>query len=418
MAAATMLYAESVAATTAATTTYVDLCSIPSTSFVAGKTYLILASITTMHGSAANEARVRLVHGAGTGADWGAGANIDFGMAFEGLNGTQEHEIQYMTVFTQPGTAETIKLQMASSSTTTVTNIASQIFALKLSDDFVQNTDWFYNEFVTDYTGTATATSKASISITPPNTTDKWLIIGDATWDVVSITTPIGFELHDSAGVVLSSMQVEGEDATNEFIHHSLVWTGSFPTTAARTLSVRPFNSGSSIFLDSAVFALNLSKFQQNISFFDAAEVAPAASPTFTNIATGSVTPTVTGNWFYIAGFNNDVGATATDDLSVRLQDNNSGSFVTDPNTVSAPGIDNWDVTDEIPFQRFKMKSLTSGALRTINMDATMIAGTTVRCEDRYLVGFSAELAGVTPRYSPPPNRRDGRHRRNPLIRM
>ncbi len=393
MANAQVLYAESVAATTCNSTTWVDLASIPAASFTANKTYLILANqIADLSGTATNDLRVRLVHGTTpTVFD-------DATLSSENSGGTQMHENSYMFLYTQPGTTELVKLQFSTSSTNTGTNHLSQIIAIKLSDDFTSGADYFWNEFLTDYTMTATPTAKAITASFTPNGTDRWLFIGHMIHDVVGITTQIGFELYDSVAGVLNQTSQEGEDATNDIFGHNLFWVG-VPTNAARTLAVRPWNSGSAIMLASRVIAINLAKFAQSASAYSASEVDPATSPTFTNVATVSPNPTNTGDWVYIAFSNVDVNETSSDFRS-RLQVNpDGGGLVSDPNyTAGPPGIDNWDATDEPPQNVFKLRSLTSGAGRSINWDWTQVAGTTGMIEDNGIVAFSVELpSSATP---------------------
>jgi hypothetical protein len=304
-----------------------------------------------------------------------------------------------MFFYTQPATPELIKLQISSSSTSDVTNILSQILAIKLSDDFTENTDYFKNEVLGDYTITTTPTAQAITGSFTPNGTDRWLFIGHMIHDVVTIVDEIGFELYDSVAGVLNSCQMEGEDATNDFRGHNLYWAG-VPSNAARTLTVRPFGeAGSNVALATRVFAINLSKFAQSVSIFDAAEVDPAGTPTYSTVATVAPTPTNTGNWVVIASSVNDSSGT-TDDFETRLQvDASGGGLASSPAySTTAPGQDNWDPLDETPFTVFNLVSLSSGGARTINWDWRQVAGTGGRIEDNLLVAFSVALAasGVT----------------------
>ena len=256
-------------------------------------------------------------------------------------------------------------------------------------------TDYFWDEDLTDYTMTATPTAKATTTSFTPNGTDRWLFIGHMIEDVVGITTPIGFELYDSVAGILNSCQFEGEDGTNDFRGVNLYWAG-VPTNAARTLAVRPFDSGSGVMLASRVIAINLAKFAQSASAFNAAEVDPATTPTYTTLATVSPTPTNTGNWVYLGFSNQDVNQTTTD-WETRIQVNaDGGGLVSDPAyPTTAPSIDNWDATDETPHAIFNLVTLTSGAARDINWDCRRVAGTTGRMEDNGLVAFSVALAGA-----------------------
>ena len=382
-----IVYAEDLAGTTAASAAWVDTAIIPAASFTAFKRYLIIAHIISTFSTANGEANSRLVHGTTpTVFD-------DASLAHEGLADNQEHEQFWLFDYTQPGTTERVKIQISSSGTATHTCRIAQILAINLDDVGASGTDYFFNEDLTDYTMTATPTAKAVTASFTPNGTDRWLFIGHMIEDVVGITTPIGFELYDSVAGVLNSCEFEGEDGTNDFRGVNLYWAG-VPTNAARTLAVRPFNSGSAIMLASRVIAINLSRFAQSASAFDAAEVDPATTPTYTTLATVSPTPTNTGNWVYLGFSNQDVNQTTTD-WETRIQVNaDGGGLVSDPAyPTTAPSIDNWDATDEVPHAIFNLVSLTAGAARDINWDCRQVAGTTGRMEDNGLVAFSVALA-------------------------
>ena len=386
MADAIVKYAESVAATTASSTAWVDLASIANTEFEANKTYLILANQICKINDATSYVRARLVHGTTpTVFD-------DASSSWEGLANTQEHELSYMFLYTQPATAELIKLQISTNGTDTVTNIFSQIIAIKLSDDFVSGTDYFFNEDLIDYTMTATATDKATTASFTPNGSDRWLYIANIIYDVAGLTTPVYFALEGSIGGTINVTQQEGED-TNDILSHNLYWAG-VPTNASRTISVVVLNSGSAVLLSSRIIAINLAKFAQSDSVFNGPDVDPATSPTYTTVATLSPTPATTGNWVIIGSILNDVNE-ATTDFETRMQINPSGGGLADdpPYPSTPPSIDQWDVTDWTQHSIFNLASLTSGAAREINFDVRQVAGTTGRVARRFLVAFSVALS-------------------------
>jgi len=388
MAAAQSAYAEGTAVT-ATSTTWVDVCSISAGSFTAGKQYLILASAFARYTSSLNEVRMRLVHGS-TPTEF-----TDASLAAELTADNQKTNFGWMYVFTQPGTAEAVTLQISISSTGTGTCDLGQIFALNLDDVGAQNTEWYYTEDTTDYTTTGSKVSKASITFTP-NGTDDWLIIGNAMQLPGSVTANYQMDLNDSVAGALVSIDIEGEDTTNDKRGHLLMTTVT-PSNASHTYSMRfSHETTAGTVYSNRIFALRLNRFSQHSFSSAAAQDTPAASPTWTTTRTLAPTPTVTGNWFIWGYLSNDVG-TLTDDLNMRLQINASGGgLASDPNVTSDPGQDSWDATDIVPENIFKQKQLSSGASRTINLDVTMIAGTTLRVQERTLVAFSLELSGTT----------------------
>ena len=389
MADAQVLYAEDLAATTANSTAWVDLATIAAGSFTANKRYLILANQVVTNNSSANYARIRIVHGTTPTVF------TDAALSQEMTATTQEHEESYLIDFTQPGTTELVKLQISSSSTNVTTNRLSQIIAVNLDDVGASGTDYFWGEDLGDYTLTTTPTAKAITASFTPNGADRWLFIGHMVNSTVTITDNIGFELFDSVAGVLNQTWQEAEDTAD--IHaHVQYWVG-VPTNAARTLAVRPWNEGgSNVMLSSRVLALNLAKFAQSASAFDASEIDPATSPSYSTVATVAPTPSATGNWVIIAFSNQDINEQTTD-WRARLQVNPDGSgLVSDPAFSStAPQIDNWDAIDEIAFSVFNLAPLTSGAARTINWDWAQVTGTTGRVEDNGLVAFSVALASA-----------------------
>jgi len=392
MANAVVKYAQSVAATTANSTTWVDLASLAATEFEANKTYLIWANQVMTHDSNANYARCRLVHGATPTefddalCQWeGQGSGVS----------TQDHEINYMFFYTQPSTAELVKLQISVNTTgSTVTNKLSQILVVKLSDDFVENTHYFKGEDLTNYTITATPTAKAGTGSFTPNGTDRWLFAGNMIEDVVTIVDEIGFELYDSVAGVLGKTWLEAEDTADQRAH-TLFWAG-IPTNSARTLAIRPVNeAGSNVMLAGRTIALNLTAmFAQSASAFDTVAINPSTTPTYTTMGSLSPTPTNTGDWVVIAFATIKPVGYQAEEVESRLQINPSGGGLVDNPAYSStsPGADAWDDLDEAPFNVFNLVSLTGGAARDIKWDWRRTTGTGLRVDDRGVVAFSVEM--------------------------
>ncbi len=389
MAAAQALYAEG-KAVTANSTSWVDVCTIAAASFTAGKKYLILASALMRVNDSAGEGRMRLVHGTTptlfTDAD----------CAYENTANVQETNPGWLTMYTQPGTAELVKLQVSCSGAITTTVELGQILAINLDDVGVEDTDYRYNEVTADYTTTASYADQALETFTP-NGSDKWLIIGQATYDIAASNSNYRMRLNDSVAGALVTLDIEGEDTTNEKRQH-LCMAVVTPTAVSHTFSVQ-FNHESTAHTvySSRIFCLNLNKFAQVVSSSNAAGYAPPAV-SWGNCLTVAPTPNVTGDWFYWAYYSNDVGS-LTDDVYTRLQVNPSGGgLVDDPDyTDSSPGSDGWDPTDITPMNIFNLRSLSSGAARDINLDLWMQNGTTMRAIERTLVAFSLELYSAEP---------------------
>ena len=406
-AAAQGLYAEGIGVT-ASSTSWVTVATIAAGSFTASKNYLIYANAMISNNNATSEARIRLVHGGTPTVFTDASAAYELTAVAAGTGNRTNYS--YMTVFAQPATAELVRIEISNSSTNTTTAELGQIFALKLSDDFTQNTDWCYAEDTDNYTTEAafsdtSSTDAASCSLTA-NGSDDYLAIASAIVDITSTNSQYRMSLYESVtNVDLPVIDIEGEDATNEFRGHTLTQTYAAPSAASHLWQPR-FNDESTAYtiLSSRIFVINLAKFNQHAYSYITDEEAPAGTPSWTTTRTIAPTPSVTGDWFIFGSFGNDVGA-LTNDLFTRLQINAAGGgLVSNPAYGDdAPHEDSWDATDVTGFNIFKMVSLSSGGARTINLDVQMNSGTTLRVQERHLVAFSLELY-VPPVYSPEMN--------------
>lgn len=389
MAAAQGLYAETISdvISTDVSGGWLDCAEIAAGSFTASGKYLIVALAYLSSNSATLEKRARLVHG----PDGSEAAFTDATYDIEGGGaGANAGDLaSWMYVWDQPGTAEQVKVQIASTGADDVTCHLSQIFALRLDD--LAASDWTYAEVTTDYTNTATFADQAAVTFTP-NGTDGWLLIGHVVWDVNDAANQFEARLNDSvAGALEPLLSLEGEDAATEE-RCGLLVRAQTPSAASHTFSVQARNDvigTANVVLSSRIFALRLNAFRQHFAEYTEAEITTLDA--MTNAETATVTPDVTGDWFYIGSVTADEKTGVTNEFRIRLQDDNDGSMGSDP----AYGDDqpqDWamDSTDQFPFQIFKLKSLTSGGPRTINVDAQLTTGGAF--EDRGLYGFSLEL--------------------------
>jgi len=394
MAAVTMLYAETVTNITSTGGAWVDAAIIAAASFSASTKYLIMAVIDIEGSTAASEHHARLVHGA-TPTEFTDGDSVfDSG---SGVNGGFQYG--WMTVWTQPGTAELVKLQIQGESTSTATCKISQIFAMDLTL-LAENSDYWYNEVTADYTTTTTPTAQASVTLTP-NGTDNYFVIGNVTQGLCAALADgndFRCDLNESVGATttpLLDVETEDIDVGDEQRNLLLMRTWAALSAVSHTFALRPYHAGASFtVLSSRVFALRLNVFDQHAVAYTDGGVSPATSPTWTNLQTLSVTPNATGNFFYfLQGVQDTFGASSAE-MNFRLQDDDDGSLGNDPSVDTSMNAPVYDVSDSIPAQLFKMKSLTAGGLRTINFDATEIVSTG-NIKNRTGVLWSAELAGA-----------------------
>jgi hypothetical protein len=380
-----LLYGDKYDTTNTSTTAYVDCAVIPVGAFRPGRKYLIVANMFFKGSSASNDVNMRFVHGPNgsetdfTDGDWSrdpqGGSN---GLCFGGI-----------AVFTQPSTPEQVKLMIKMEATGTATADLGQLFAIDITD-LTENTDYYFNEHTTDDT-TMTTTYEDGASVTiVGNASDKWWVVGDVVRNTGSTTVSDHTRLNLDGNVDHTYIN-EGDDTTDKNAWlFSRSYTPDSSSVAKMQYGVESGTTGT--YYSSRIFAINLALFDQ---FFaeDTTAATGSYQTNFVTVATESITPNVTGDWFYIGGFTHD-STNSSDNLQIRLQDNNTGSLVSNPGYGDdMPGVHLGDATDDNGFTIFYKKPLTSGASRTVNLDARDTVNVSQGI-NRTLVGFSAELAG------------------------
>lgn len=388
MTSATVLHAQSVTETTANSTTWVDVVSIVDTQFTAGHEYLLIAVCNVKGSSGVTDKGMRFVHGTTPTLFEDAQARMDPTVSDERLS------VGFMHRFTQPGTRETIKLQIALlENSGTITNMYSSIIAIDLAD-FTENTDFYWNEATGDATDAASFTSRASVTFTP-NGTDKWLLIGQATWDIGATGTNFSILIRDSVGPTFygdtAPLGYPSQDTNDQYPF--IYWVGVTPSNASHTFAVQTQSSTSQTVLSTRILALNLAKFSQSEIAYTAASDTPATDGSWETEASVSPTPSTTGNWIILA--NAVASAVSSSTLFARLQINpDGGGLVSDPGYGDdAPDDVGNSLSRGMPFNMMTVRQLTSGASRAINFDWQQASSQAATVRDRALIAFSIELA-------------------------
>lgn len=215
-------------------------------------------------------------------------------------NAGDYHVYAFLHKFTTAVTPEDITFQIAPQENTGTTARADTIIVLAFKLDDLAATDWFYGEDTTDNDHTTEATwgDEASITFTPANTNDDWLVI---TWGSVRInhlTKNWRYRISESVSAEVEPlMSQEGEDTLEE-----LPWMLMRPytlTAAEHVIKVQSNDDSASGVENqhniSKIFALRLNAFEQHtISWaggtFDTPDTA------FNELAAVSFTPDTTGN--------------------------------------------------------------------------------------------------------------------------
>lgn len=376
---------------------YQTVLTVSAGSFVGGGKYLLLAMLGSLSGGATTiSAFAKVVHGS---TDFpGSEMNQETVNAGATVNGQQ---YLFSTVFEQPGTPEDILIQVATETAgTTVDIFAASLTWIRLDDDLVENTDWYYNELATDDPMSTSFETRATITIDDPGT---WLIIAyeSGNYDANgAINVKI---VEDPAGtpVDLSGVFSIGPKDTNDF--------RTFPVFASRvlasgsvTIAVQDQDPGGTAqdHLHSSIFAINLDKFDQSVVGFDADALTPSTSGVdITPDGWSDPTPNVTGDWMAVGFSILDYDATGVGG-SQWIEFDGAGALTQYPG--AARQLHGAQATYEPGAVSVYLASLASGGARSIDLE-TDWAGTvgTATIKNRFLAAFSMELAGG----APPPGR-------------
>ncbi len=359
--------------------------------FTGSKKYLVIVNALVRSSNTANVIGIKVVHGASP-TDFATsvmqiepGGDVNF-----------DYDYFWWTVFDQPATPETIKVQFKTvDSGQTVFADEVRVFAINLTDDLTENTDWHLDENTSGATHTTTAfgagqTDRASITFTPGSAGDDWLILSRARIDIVAAT--LNYEiatLNESDALVRQKITNEGEDPADEFRVHTVPWVAEGLSAAEHTYKVqtRDDTTGVNEYVSSAILALNLDLFESHSVIQTTGTVATTTS--FTELATlGSYSPTTTGDHLVIG---DALFAAGFSESRLRLQFDGTSDptgWETDATQWRAA-----DGSDEFNIPVAVIHSISSSGV-TVDLDGDSI-DTANFWSDRTIIAFSMELAAA-----------------------
>ncbi len=382
-------------------TSWTDIsgAAIASGSFTAGKKYLLICKANFGGNSFSGSFGIKTLHG-----------STDFGTSVYQLEPAVISPLIYysyfwFTVWTAIA-SEGIKMQYQNVNNTGDTVHADQLTlcAINLSDDVTENTDWYFDETVTDTSLSTTWSTSNNGSVTfTPSGASNWLIMTASRIDVSSVSVQFESRINSSGDVTDTEPKVsqEGEDTTNDFLVFGLLRAFAL-TNQSNTFTEQSrvdSGSGAGPRKSSAIFALNLDKFDVHANIYTAAELALATTPNYdTEIQTLGITPNTTGDVLILSHFIFDAQTTG----SATSKRNKSRQQVDNADqppgqTADARALNsNWDATDELIVADMTVESLDN-TLHTIAVDGDtdISSGGDPRAEDRSIVAFSMELAAV-----------------------
>ncbi len=360
--------------------------------FTGSKKYLVIVNALFRGSNIDRVFGIKVVHGA---------TPTDFASSVKQIEpsslATYDYDYFWFDVFDQPATPETIKVQFKTlDSGQTVFADEIRVFAINLTDDLTENTDWHFNENTSGATHTATAfgagqTDRASITFTPGSAGDDWLILSRARIEIKTANDNYEIAtLDESDTLVRQRITHEGEDFTDEFRVHTIPWVAEGLSAAVHTYKIQSRDdSGTQNDYDSsAILALNLDLFESHSVIQTAGTVA--STPTsFSELATlGSYSPTTTGDHLVIGdALFTDGGGALT---KLRLQfagTSDPTGWETDSTQWQA-----WDGTDETNLPVAVIRSIASSGV-VVDLDGQ---GSSINVwSDRTLIAFSMELVSV-----------------------
>ncbi len=380
-------FVEVTAVQSTTSTTYVDIpgATIGSSSFTAGRKYLLVftAQVASPLSSLRN-AYIQTLHGTTVfpGSEF----------SFRTVDNPARYTYYWFTVWTAVS-GEGVKLQHhIEGNTVRVDTDQITMFKLDLGD-LTENTDWSFNENTAgDTIGFAGPNwdGLASVTFTPPAASD-WLVMATMRGDPDSTSVEYASRIARSGEAVEGQplTQWGGRDATLDRYVQTLARVYSL-TTASNTFTQESRCSSGCSYprTYSSVFALNLNKFEDRASVWTEAPIDLSTTDFATQIQTLSLTPTRTADVWIVGQTAVDVDATANYH-KFRLQVDN----VDQPGTQTSDAYiqwENFDAIDEVLSAIQTVENLGATA-HAFDLDASR-EGTTATAEDRVIFAVSLVL--------------------------
>ncbi len=363
---------------------WTDITGATLSGFTGSKEYLIVVNMLVGGDTAAGRFAFRALHDAtvfSSSQRW-----IE-----PNVNAGAKTTYSWWTVFDQPATPETIKMQfaIASSSVDTINADEVRIFAINLTDDLTEDTgsggDWKFAEDASGPTQhTTTPVDRVSLTFTPDTASEDWLILARA--GIIVDSTTVEYEMHllEDGSDARKQLAKEGAD-TIELDALTMVYVAESLSAASHTYKVQTEDDATGVndYDTSALLALRLDAFESH-SVIQTAGLFEPGGTGFEEIATGTHTPTTTGDHMVIGDMLSDSGFV---DASLRLQFGGTSDPTAWEDSVSQ--IDPNDVDDQYNAPLFVIRSIPDTGV-AIDLDA--IGTTASDFYDRTIVAFSMEL--------------------------
>ncbi|KKN45875.1 hypothetical protein LCGC14_0678700 [marine sediment metagenome] len=306
---------------------------------------------------------------------------------------TRRYSYIFLHKFTTAATAEDVTFDIQNFTDATKIVLADTITVFAINLDELTETDWYYGEDTTteDHPTISTWQDQASITFTPGNASDDWLILAGGGVIVNNTTKEWRYRINfDSDTEIVPDLAQEGED-TAELISWMLARPYTL-STAEHTFTVQS-NDDSDVGDEnqhdiSKIFALRLNAFKEHAVFWSEVEIPGTLG--FSEIADMVFTPTDTGNGVLIgsaefgtAKFGPVTIRTQVDDISVP--EGNDGAFIAD-------SFDNSDILFTPALARFPT---TADVEADVDVDAAVFQVPEHTIVYRGFASWSLELVSV-----------------------
>lgn len=372
------------------TTNWQDGLTVPSGELPANGVFFFLCQAQIGGDNSNGRFGFRIVEGATPTLLVGAHSII------EPVSGTdaEKHNYSYFTKYIVPATPVDVKFQYRNEENTgdTVRVDTQVIKMMRLDVDLVEGVDWAYAEDDDTSSPTAHTTSFAdfaSITFTPGNTNDDWLVFGASQHqDAASLQCEYHIDF-DTATSIAPEFSEEGEDTANKRCY---VMQRVFTLSAAsHTFKMRGRDDGSGTqgqHLRTAMFTVRLNVFEDH--FFNWTETAQnPTSGVYTQATNGELnfTPSTAGDFWMLGQSIHDAGSLVF--AGIRMQ---VGGVTVPAGRDSSTDSQAYDTNDENVMMTIDRVNLAASAQ---DLDFDILSEGTTPHEDRSFVAFSMELAVV-----------------------
>lgn len=366
-------------------TSYTDVpgATVDSSNFVAGGKYLLLVNAQVGGQSTGSLDGFQMVEGIFVITD------STHYLEPQGSTTGALHTYSFATVFVADGD-EDVKMQFRSQGLSNAYVDSIVIFWMRL-DALVEGTDYKFDDTYRfpALQHTTSFVDMSSITFTPENEDDDWLIIAHARYLVGSSSRQAEYRINrDSDTEIAPLSSEEGEDGNEtRVVGLFRVFTLS---AEEHTFAIqgRDDATGAHDNQWSQIFALRLNVFKDHSFFWNESPLTRATS--YTEIANIDITPQVTAD-FLVIGFGVQDILGAFDWTNIRLQKGGTNLLT---------GIENawecraWDLTDENQFSQIAVTELTKDVAADLDFDAKSETADGA-WEDRTMVAISMELAAA-----------------------